>query len=75
MAEQCDIRPGDMKLSPAQNKLLDAARKLSAVAPSRSWLLVSGHEYRTAEALERKGMGELRYQAPGMGWFYGREEE
>lgn len=31
--------------------------------------LVSGHDYRTAIALENKGLGSLRYQGPSLGWF------
>lgn len=31
--------------------------------------LVSGHVYRTAIALENKGLGRVRYQGPSLGWF------
>ncbi len=54
-------------LSPAQRRLLDRAEPLSG--PDGHGILVSGHEYRTALSLEKKGLGELRYQGPSLGWF------
>ncbi len=36
-------------------------------------ILVSGPRYQTAAALERRGLGTLRYQGPGnRGWYQAR---
>lgn len=60
-------------LSPAQQKLLDRAVPHVLVHKDFSVsvidTLVSGREYRTAQALERRGLGTLRYQGPSLGWF------
>lgn len=60
-------------LSPQQQKLLDRSRPHVVVHPDFSisvhGTLVSGHEYRTALSLERRGLGTLKHQGPSMGWF------
>lgn len=57
-----------MKLTRQQSALLDRARQSSQ--HSDYGVLVSGPTYRTAAALDRKGLGTLRYQGPGdRGWF------
>lgn len=63
-------------LTEAQKILMHNARDLarftakSIVATGASHgVLVSGHQYRTAQALERRELGTLRYQGPGIGWF------
>ena len=56
-------------LSPTQGKLLGHAKALAG----NQGILVSGHGYRTAIALERKGLGTVRYQGPSMGWFVATE--
>jgi hypothetical protein len=56
------------KLSKPQEKLLAQARSLAKVSDHPG--LVSGYEYQTACALERRGLGSVRYQGPGSrGWF------
>lgn len=50
-------------LSETQQRILDQASGLE------HGLLVRGHTYRTAESLERKGLGSIRYQGPSLGWF------
>lgn len=64
------------KLSPAQEKLLAAARAMKPLVfkdgsvDNEHGILVSGREYYTAAALERKGLGKLRYQGASLGWFH-----
>lgn len=55
------------RLTAPQRLLLEQGRQLAE--RSDFGLLVSGPQYRTAIALERKGLGVVRYQGPGMGWF------
>lgn len=67
------------KLSPTQQKLLTSAQNTPPIvfadgSTREPSILVSGHEYRTAIALENKGLGKVRYQGPGMGWFTANEE-
>lgn len=62
------------KLSAPQERLLRQAQSIKPIthndgSVTKPSLLVSGHEYRTAESLERLGYGTLRYQGPSMGWF------
>ena len=52
-------------LSTTQQTLLNQAKSLKG----DHGILVSGHKYRTALALERKGLGTVRYQGPSLGWF------
>jgi hypothetical protein len=52
-------------LSTTQKTLLTQAESLAG----DHGILVSGHKYRTALSLERKGMGTVRYQGPSLGWF------
>lgn len=54
-------------LSNPQKQLIAHARELEKW--SDHGLLVSGHQYRTAIALENKGLGTVRYQGPSRGWF------
>lgn len=54
-------------LSPAQERLFRSARDFGRFTDHG--ILVSGHEHRTARALERKGLGAVRYQGPTMGWY------
>lgn len=56
-----------MTLTNPQKDLIEQARKLEEV--SDHGLLVSGHQHRTATALEGKGLGTVRYQGPSLGWF------
>ena len=62
-------------LTSKQKSLLEAAVRLDEThAQHQPHLvghgsLVSGHDYRTAIALENKGLGSLRYQGPSLGWF------
>lgn len=58
---------GTGTLSAAQRRLLDHAAPLSG--PDDHGILVSGHEYRTALSLQKRGLGDVRYQGPGRGWF------
>lgn len=51
------------KLSDRQEELLHSLR--SSTVPEN---LVSGREYQTALALERRGLATVRYQGPTMGW-------
>jgi hypothetical protein len=60
-------------LTAPQKQLLDDTRALEVMdgrsgGPSVG-ALVSGARYRTALALERKGLGHVRYQGPSLGWF------
>lgn len=66
-------------LSPQQSQLLERAQaaqpivhKDNSVTPPS--ILVSGHEYRTALALERKGLARVRYQGQSMGWLSATEK-
>lgn len=54
----------EKNLSPAQEKLLAHVRKHTG--PHGTF--VSGHEHRTALALERRGLVSVRYQGPSQGW-------
>lgn len=61
-------------LTEPQRRLLSGAESLRPVVYDDGSVydpgtLVTGNEYRTAEALERRGLGTLRYQGPSMGWF------
>lgn len=59
-----------MRLTAPQKQLLQDARNLELVTRDPSvGALVSGARYRTALALERKGLGHVRYQGPSLGWF------
>lgn len=62
-----------MTLSHPQNLLLDSARRLAKtceeMGSTNHGILVSGHGYRTALSLERRGLGTLRYQGVSLGWF------
>ncbi|WNN95103.1 hypothetical protein SEA_MAGRITTE_152 [Microbacterium phage Magritte] len=63
-----------MSTSPAQQKLIEQARDLAAAGGVHG-LLVSGSQYRTAAALEKRGLGTLSYQGPGArGWFRAEPE-
>lgn len=63
-----------MALSSAQQKLIEHARDLAAHGGTHG-VLVDGHQYRTAAALEKRGLGTLRYQGPGArGWFRAEPE-
>jgi hypothetical protein len=53
-----------VELSPTQEKLLTSAKSLTG----NQGILVSGHQYRTAISLERKGLGTVRYQGLSLGW-------
>jgi len=60
-------------LSDQQMKVLTDAYNLKPVTMSDGSIhdgghLVSGHKYRTALALESKGLASVRYQGPSMGW-------
>lgn len=61
------------KLSPAQTKLIAQTKQLAEITIETQGkaqpLLVHGHTYFTACALERKGIGTVRYQGQSMGWF------
>lgn len=52
-------------LTPPQARLYD---HIQTIKPEDHDLLVSGHEYRTAMALERRGLATVRYQGPSLGW-------
>ena len=54
-------------LSPQQRRLFESARDFGRYTDQG--ILVSGHAYRTALSLERKGLGTVRYQGPTMGWY------
>ena len=62
-------------LSTTQQALLTQAQNLLPLVHSDGsvtdvGILVSGNKYQTALALERKGLGKVRYQGPGnRGWF------
>lgn len=60
-------------LSPAQSRLMQRSKAFTIThsdgSTSTHGRLVSGHEYRTALALEKMGLGTLRHQGPGRGWF------
>jgi len=58
-----------MKLPQTQQRILDHAHELAAYTDHSYAVLVSGHQYRSAAALERKGLGTLKYQGPSLGWF------
>jgi len=65
------------KLSKPQQKLRNAAHALEPIthkdgSVSIVGILVSGHRYRTALALEGKGLGNVRYQGPSLGWYTNR---
>jgi hypothetical protein len=60
-------------LSPQQTKLLAQARDLRPIVFTDGstydpGLLVSGHQYRTALSLEKRGLVRVRYQGPSLGW-------
>jgi hypothetical protein len=60
-------------LTAPQKQLLDDTRALELMdersGDASPGALVSGARYRTALALERKGLGHVRYQGPSLGWF------
>lgn len=60
-----------MYLTPAQKKMIVQALGFAKDHPEMSshGNLVSGHQYRTALALENKRLGSVRYQGPSLGWF------
>lgn len=62
------------KLTPAQQALLTSAQNMKPIvygdgSTREPSILVSGNTYRTAIALERKGLGTVRYQGHSLGWF------
>lgn len=56
-----------INLTAPQSRLLDRLREATGVTVDDS-ILVSGNEYRTALALEARGLASVRYQGPTMGW-------
>lgn len=61
-------------LTAPQQALLTSAQNMKPItyadgSSREPSILVSGHTYRTAIALERRGLGTVRYQGPSLGWF------
>lgn len=57
------------RLSPAQGRLLTRLREFEAKHPEHAdHQLVSGREYQSALALQRRGLATVRYQGTSMGW-------
>ncbi len=70
-------RPG---LNAVQERLLSSAESVGPITFAdgsvyEPGLLVSGNEYKTALALERRGYGTVRYQGPSMGWLHANKPE
>lgn len=62
------------KLTKPQQQLLTRAQNMEPTVYSdgsirEPRIYVQGPTYRTAESLERKGLGTLHYQGPSRGWF------
>ena len=65
--------PVKHKLSETQQRVLESDLRLAETSDHAA--MVSGHEYRTALSLAKKGLGHVRYQGPSLGWFTATSRE